>query len=76
MDELRNIFTLSSDTIEKIRAFRLDRIRHIQEGSGARPLEDNGRLILHIVPLSAFSSSEQIDLEAAHANQQSFRRYR
>jgi len=72
MDELRNMFTLSSDAIDKIRAFRLERIRHIQEGSGARPLEGNGRLIIHIVPLSAFSSTEQIDLEAALANQQSF----
>lgn len=73
MDELRNIFTLSSDTIDKIRAFRLERIRHIQDQAGAQPLVGGGRLILHIVPISAFSSAEQIDLEAAHANHMSFR---
>lgn len=72
MDELRNIFTLSSSTIEKIRAFRHDRIRMIQAGEGARPLVGGGRLILHIVPLSAFSSAEQIDLEAALANNEAF----
>ena len=40
---------------------------------GARPLEGNGRLILHIVPLSATTTGSKLDLELALKNHQAFR---
>ncbi len=72
MEELRNLFTLTSDVFDKIRNFRIDRIKMITEERWQRPLFNNGRLILHIVPLSAFSSHEKIELENASATHKMF----
>lgn len=73
IEELKNLFTLSSTAIERTRIFRQQRIQSIVNGQGARPLQGNGRLILHIVPLQAFSSPSQIDLELVHQNSAPFR---
>lgn len=73
VEELRNMFTLTSDAIEKAKQFRQDRVDFITREQGIRPLEGGGRLIMHIVPLSAFSNPNQLDLEAAHANHMLFR---
>lgn len=73
VEELRELFTLSSGALESARNFRNERLNFIVNNGGARPLVDGGRLILHIVPLSAFASSDSIDLEAVHDNQFSFR---
>ena len=64
MDELQNLFVFKSDLLNKILDFRMVRIKIITDGKVLRPLFDNGRLIVHIVPLSAFSSQESVDLES------------
>lgn len=73
VEELRNMFTLTSDAIEKAKQFRQDRINYIVSEQGIRPLVSGGRLIIHIVPLSAFSNPNQLDLEAAFSNHMLFR---
>ncbi len=72
MEELRTLFTLSQSAVERARAFRAERLLLIQNGSGPRPLSGNGRFILHIVPLSAVSSSEAFDLEQVFHHHQAF----
>lgn len=73
IEELRNLFTLTTDALDKAKQFRVDRLNIIKEGHGARPLIDGGRLLLHIIPLSAFTSSNQVNLQAVHENHQLFR---
>jgi hypothetical protein len=73
MDELRALFTETSSAMDRVRRFRDQRIETVISGRGQRALAANGRLFLHIVPLSAVSSSSQIDLDAALRLHQAFR---
>ncbi len=72
IEELRNLFTLSSTAMDKIRSFRHERLEIIANGEGHRPLRGDGRLILHIAPLHAFTTTEKIDLSVVHTNHQIF----
>ena len=54
IEELGNLFTLSTSAFEKIQNFRVERLKAITDGLTPRPLQQGGRLILHIIPLSAF----------------------
>ena len=63
MEELRTLFTLGANALQLIHQFREDRVHEIISGNSARPLQGNGRLILHIIPLAAVTSSWQVDLE-------------
>jgi hypothetical protein len=73
MDELRNLFSFASSALDRVRAFRGERVQTIKQGDGPRPLEGGGRLIVHLVPLSAFASPQEVDLEIVHRNHQLFR---
>jgi hypothetical protein len=72
MDELRHLFTLSVSAIDRARAFRAERMALITSGSGSRPLAGNGRFILHIIPLSAVSSTATVDLAHVYSNRGAF----
>ncbi len=61
MDELRALFSRASVTGEFVRRFRDERIERIQSGSAGYRLAGNGRLILHIVPHSAFFTTKTLD---------------
>lgn len=73
MDELRLMFTETSTALERVRRFREERIELVAEGRGPRPLVSNGRVFLHIVPISAATSASQVDLGTAHGLHQAFR---
>lgn len=62
VDELRTLFTIGADASHRVQQFRDERLREITIGQGPRPLMGDGRMILHIVPLSAVTSSWQVDL--------------
>ena len=62
VEELRVLFTLAADAQQRIKAFRSDRITTIAAGQGPVPLPTNGRMIVHLVPLSAFVQVARIDL--------------
>jgi hypothetical protein len=73
VEELRTLFTLASTAFDRVRQFRQERLTAIREGRGGRPLQGDGRLILHIVPLAAVSSLWQVDLDIVYRNHQAFR---
>jgi len=73
IDELRRLFMMSSNIRENIRAFRNTRLDTIISGQGPLRLNGGGRLILHIVPLTAFESTEQIDLKYSFSQRDMFR---
>jgi hypothetical protein len=67
------LFTLAADTQQRIKTFRSERIAAIMVGQGPVPLPAEGRLIVHLVPLSAFGLATQIDLEKAYQALDQFR---
>lgn len=72
MEELSHLFTLSASAMDRARAFRAERMELITSGKGSRPLAGNGRFILHIIPLSAVSSTTIIDLAQVHGQRGAF----
>lgn len=57
--ELRSAFNLSESVAERIRAFRVGRMLAVEDNEGPVRLLEGAKLILHLIPLSAFVSSEQ-----------------
>lgn len=72
MDELRHLYTLSASAADRTREFRDERIELFNRANGQRPLIGNGRFILHIIPLSAVSSTVTINPEKMYARHASF----
>ncbi|MCW5714822.1 MAG: ATP-binding protein [Bauldia sp.] len=62
VEELRTLFTQSAAAGERIRRFRDRRVELATNRLSAIATENDGRLFLHIVPLSAASRGGNIDL--------------
>jgi len=73
VEEIRALFTESSSALDKARLFRDERIKTIRSRIGDRPLVNEGRLILHIVPIASFSGLITIDIEQVHRQHRAFR---
>jgi hypothetical protein len=74
VEELRVLFTSASSAIDRMRAFRAERLARIDSGEAITPLRvDHGRIVAHFVPLAAFGLGDQIDLQQAHSLQSSLR---
>jgi Putative DNA-binding domain len=68
VEELRVVFTFAASAVDRVRAFRAERLAKIDSGEAIVPLAQNlGRLVLHLVPTSGLGLSNQIDLERAQA---------
>ena len=64
VDELRSAFNLSETRIERIKKFREDRIQQITAGKTPIKLtHDYGRIILHLIPISAFEPAKSYDFK-------------
>jgi Schlafen, AlbA_2 len=71
VEELRVVFTSAASSLDRVRAFRAERLAKIDSGEAIVPLaQDRGRLVLHLVPTSSFSLGNQIDLNRAFDAQQ------
>src|SRR5258706_795395 len=67
VEELRVVFTSAANALDRVRAFRAERLSKIDSGDAIAPLaKSRGRLVLHLVPTSAFGLGSQIDLGKAH----------
>jgi len=62
--QLRTAFELAGTVAERIRSFRLERLSQISSlvEIPAPLIEENPKLVLHFIPLNAFSSGESFDL--------------
>lgn len=60
--ELRTAFTLSNSITEQIKKFREDRISDIYANETFVPLNENAKIILHLIPLSSISSGKTYDM--------------
>ena len=64
VDELRSLFALSESVAERIRNFRADRLSQLSAGETPIRMDENAKLVLHVVPLEAFDPARKFDLAA------------
>lgn len=62
VEELRSLFNLSASVHDRIQSFRRERLAILSAAEGPMKIEHGGRLILHIVPLSAFGYGQSLDV--------------
>jgi hypothetical protein len=62
--ELRTAFNLSSTLVDKIRNFKTERITALIADDTPIPFYEGGKIILHLIPLDAFSPNFQINLKS------------
>lgn len=60
--ELRVAFNLSETITERIRKFREDRISKILADETPIPLQDNPKIVLHLLPLISFNPAQVYDI--------------
>lgn len=65
VEELRRAFNLSESTAQQIRDFRASRIFSVKNDHLPTPVDDGPRLLIHAVPLQAFSSFSRPDFSDA-----------
>ncbi len=61
--EIRAAFALSESLPERIRRFRADRVAQIVASETPAPLNDGGKLVLHLLPLTALDPTSHVDTE-------------
>jgi hypothetical protein len=64
VSEVRNLFNLSENLTERIRNFRADRLFRIAGDETPVPLKSGAKVILHLIPLDAFTPGKAIDIAA------------
>ena len=64
VDELRALFTLAPQLMDRMRGFRSERIAKIAADQGPVQLMSRGTLVLHIIPFSAFDLSSIVPIDA------------
>ena len=70
IEELRVVFTFAASALDRVRAFRAERLAKIDSGDAIVPLAIYpNRLVVHLVPMSSFGLNSQIDLQRAYAAQ-------
>ena len=72
VSELRLAFTLSEQVSDRIRNFRADRIAKVYGNETPVPLMEKGKLLLHLMPLSAFTTQNRIDIGAFYQDREKF----
>ncbi len=66
VNELRTAFTLSQNTIDRIRSFRQERLSMIVSQETPVPMDAGGKLVLHIIPIGAFEPASNFDLASLY----------
>ena len=68
VQELRRLFTEAPQLAERIRAFRLDRLARIVAGETPVTVPAGSKLVLHVVPYSAFDVRNTLSVAQMQAN--------
>jgi hypothetical protein len=65
VDEMRSMFQAGATLLDRAREFHRERMQEVHSADGPGPLPfggEGGRILLHLVPFSAFSSEGVLDL--------------
>ena len=73
VEELRHLFTATMEFTDRVRDFRDRRINSVTSDQAQVPIAGGARLLLHLVPMNAFASRDQVSPQSAHALQHQFR---
>jgi schlafen family protein len=73
VSELRAAFALSETTTERIRNFRMERLSKIVAGETPIALNESAKIVLHIIPFSAFDPAARFDVSALVKNPNSLK---
>jgi hypothetical protein len=73
VNELRDAFTLPATVIERIRAFRTDRLIAISNNQTPIPLRETPKIVLHCIPIESFAAQSQHDVLPFYQNPLRFR---
>lgn len=68
--EIRSSFALSEELPERIRRFRQERLTAIRTGETPVRLKTGAKIVIHLLPLSAFSPGARMDVCAEAPKQQ------
>lgn len=68
VNELRAAFTLSSNAIERARAFRVDRTIALSNGQSVVALAPGPKIVIHCIPVEALLGQAQYDLMPFYNN--------
>jgi hypothetical protein len=72
VEELRRIFTEAPLLAERLRAFRTERTARIASHETPVGLLDGGKLVLHVVPFTAFDFGQSLSLDKVEAQPRRF----
>lgn len=64
VQELRDVFLLASTVTDRLREFHTARLLEISANRTPTPLKEGARLVVHLLPLSAFATSDQLDISS------------
>ncbi len=70
--EIREAFSLSSSTVDRIRSFRLDRLDKIRKGETPTSLKGDVYVVLHVLPLISFEASNLLDMQQVYPTANAF----
>ncbi len=73
VQELRSAFMATEATVDRIRRFHFDRLERIRSNESPVPLPTKAKVVLHMIPYSAFSPGSSLDLESVQKEQYSGR---
>jgi len=62
VEELRALFAFAPDLAERVRAFRFERIARITAADTPVIMQDNCRLVLHVIPFSHFDLRQPLSM--------------
>jgi hypothetical protein len=62
VNELRAAFNLSKTAVERIRAFRADRLIALSNNETPVPFSDDSKIVLHCLPIESFTGQRQYDV--------------
>ena len=68
VDELRTAFTMSETIAARIRDFRTERLARIHSRQTPVSLNPGGCMVVHVLPLGAFTEATTIDIAACEAS--------
>ena len=72
VEELRSLFNLSASVHDRLQSFRRERLAILSADEGPMKIGHGGRLILHIVPFSAFGYGQSLDVKQIYNHVSTF----
>lgn len=62
VEQIRHSFLSSQIFLDRMKKFRMERVSQIQAGEAPVVLNGKGKIVFHLIPLSAFQETQNIDL--------------